>query len=173
MIERFYDQRGKNQTIINREEKKVWLHLMQRLKVEDSFVHKDGCRLYFSWDNKRRFRHVPYAQYLPLGDHILQRIDRIYTPMKQGETKIKESHSFIMPGFLMSDHAPMLLMVKIHGYQTQPTQHKMNTNHLLDPNLQDQIQDMWAAVEISSIERGEPPSILLNRLRTSKRFQTC
>lgn len=54
MIENSSDQRGGNCTIIHVDEKRAWLHLTKRLKIEDSFIYQLG-NPHFSWDNKRRF----------------------------------------------------------------------------------------------------------------------
>lgn len=87
MIESSGDQRGGLRKVISGAEKRAWKHLVRRLKVEDSFQFKTG-HLRFSWDSKKRFRHVPSSQEGPLGDRILRRIDRAYTPVLTGNTKL-------------------------------------------------------------------------------------
>lgn len=88
MIESPQDQRGEERRTIVGEEKQAWKQLMRRMKVEDSFSYQPG-HLRFSWDNKKSFRHVPFVQAGPLGDRVLHRLDRIYTPIVISRSKIE------------------------------------------------------------------------------------
>lgn len=142
MIECSEEQRGGNYSTILGDEKHAWFHLLRRMKVDDTILYRPD-HLRFTWDSKKRFRHVLAMQYAPLQDRVPRKIDRGYCPIVKGTSKILSAQLTILPGFPLSDHAPMLLSISLQGDNTRPTQYKMNIDHLADPILQDKICSMW------------------------------
>lgn len=64
-------------------------------------------------------------------------------------------------GFALSNHAPVLLIAHPHPIQVRETQNRMNTKDILDPCLQEQIEEMWRE-EIKSTKWAEELDTLLH-----------
>lgn len=108
MVESFQDQRGGNNTLIAGREKWAWNHFKRRFNLIDNFTPKRG-HLNFSWDNRHHFRHDPTVQTQDdIGDRILKRLDRCYHSDSLLRSTLDISSS-ILPGFNLSDHAPLLI----------------------------------------------------------------
>lgn len=118
IIENPVDQQRGQARVVARDEKEAWRHLKRRMKAEDSFCHKDG-HLKYLWDSRRMHKHDPVIQAGPLGNRVLSRINRVYTPIYSSNQLFRHFFSTILPGFALSDRALALLSV-IHSSSTPP-----------------------------------------------------
>lgn len=109
MIKDLRDQCGRPSSLISGSEKRAWNHLRRRLHLYDTFIQHPG-HLAFSWDNQHLYRHTPTAQTIHLGCHTLRRLDRIYS-LDPSRNHLFNISSTILPGFSLSDHAPILATI--------------------------------------------------------------
>lgn len=130
MIESPTDHIGGDGQIIRGREARAWKNLARKLNLTDTFIHKVVRQLCFSWDNQRLHRHNPAnADGLQNGSRIFRRIDRIYAPRQTRSFSIIVSPT-TLPGFALSDHAPVVGLLKCGGPTCRPTRHRMSTAHL-------------------------------------------
>lgn len=102
-----------------------------------------------------------------IGDRILKRLDRCYHSVGLLRSSLDISSS-ILPGFNLSDHAPLLidLQQRLHQY---PTRYKMNVSHLSDPELVARLEDVWATEQAeASIVGRDSTSTFFKCLYKSK-----
>jgi endonuclease/exonuclease/phosphatase family metal-dependent hydrolase len=111
MMEFNSDHKGGAASTIQGGEKKAWLILKRKLRLEDSFHLKQG-HLAFSWDSKAIGRHVAENQARLQPGRRLQRLDRVYSFDTKSAGKY-QIHSLVLPGFNLSDHAPVLAELKV------------------------------------------------------------
>lgn len=78
--------------------------------------------------------------------------------------------SYIIPGYNMSDHAPVVASITTRRSE-RPSYYRMNANHLQDPILQEKIRRMWSR-ERAWHERvnSDPLTLMLNYLKQAKKI---
>lgn len=169
MIETEGDQLGGLCTLIAGREKRAWQHLVRHLQLEDTFGAKPG-HLRFSWDNRRCFRHSPNLRISSDGHRTLRRLDRVYCFCQERNPKFNLT-STILPGFALSDHAPVLSTFTFQVTCRRSSQHRMNSSHQSDPAYQERLHTIWTDTEIRGLAGGlSEDSILFQCLRKARRL---
>ncbi|KAL3701849.1 hypothetical protein R1sor_019871 [Riccia sorocarpa] len=148
------DHIGGTGTPIGGEERTAWNLLQGNLTLRDTFVPKNG-QISFSWDNKRkvflRDDHSPVQSINPLDPtltkgRILKRLDRVYA---HEDLLTRKFTSSILPGFMLSDHLPVL--ASLHLSNTAPegtSKYRVNIDLLKDNQLQEKISTEWRQIEL-------------------------
>lgn len=169
MIESGHDQVGGQCTTLGGRERRAWQHLARHLQLEDTFRPRPG-HLLFSWDNRRSYRHSPNLLLSPAGSRTLRRLDRIYCYNQEKNPKFN-LHSTILPGFALSDHAPVLSTFAFQDDCRRFSQHRMNSSHHSDPIFQERLAEVWNSTEERGLNSGISEDIILFRcLRKARRL---
>jgi hypothetical protein len=78
----------------------------------------------------------------PIGNRIIRRLDRVYSFDMSNMQKFS-MRSCILPGFILSDHTPVLAELKGAPADQRSTMYRMNNSHIKDKALQKKIDAMW------------------------------
>lgn len=169
MIESNQDQIGGNCTTIAGSERRAWQHFARHLLLEDTFCARPG-HLRFSWDNRRCFRHSPHLHISADGHRTLRRLDRIYCYSQEKNSRFNIT-STILPGFALSDHAPVLSTFSFHASCRRFSQHRMNFSHQSDPAYHEKLASIWTTTESRGLMAGATEeAILFSCLRRARRL---
>lgn len=162
MVEYHADHVGGEGQIIRGREARAWKNLAKKYNLTDTFTPREG-HLRFSWDNQRVHRHNPAnVDELQFGPRILRRIDRIYAPqLSRGFSTTVTS--IILPGYSLSDHAPVVASLKSGGHTCRPTRHRMSMAHLRDPTFVSRLVRSWELGVENGLARGWDPEKILHR----------
>lgn len=173
MIELHSDQVGGDGHIIRGREARAWTNLTRTFNLTDSYQRRPG-HLKFSWDNQRLHRHHP-ANFdgRQFGARTLRRLDRIYAP-RSSRRFTNSVSSTILPGFALSDHAPVLALLTAGETQTRPSRHRMNSSHLLQPVFKDRIRRLLEQHLAKGLQKGWDPERILSRcLKGARKADRC
>lgn len=142
MIEIMDDHVGGEGKVIYGREARAWANLVRKYNLMDTFVYRAG-HLRFSWDNQRTHRHDPTnIDGQQFGRRILRRLDRLYAP-RPSRISAVVVYSTILPGFALSDHAPIVGTFKMGVPAFCPSCHRMNLAHLQNTAFCNRINLLW------------------------------
>lgn len=171
MIERPQDRKGGSGKLVEGPEKQKWLHLKRKFCLEDTFLPAYGF-LNYSWDSKKKKRHNPVVQSTcPIKERKLRRIDRIYITSSSRKKLNFTLSSQILPGFNLSDHAPVLGTCCIKGKKVRSVTYRMNIEHLEDLDLIDALLKFWREEREKLTQlNGDAATIFFKGLHGSKQI---
>lgn len=142
MVDKIGDRKGGSNRIVKGGEKSSWNRLCRKLCLVDSYIYKPG-HLKYSWDSKKRGRHDPAVQALQnIGERVLKRLDRIHFCDFARASKFTICSS-IMPGYCLSDHAPVLATIRTTSQHSRPSLYRINARHLQDELLLSKLKELW------------------------------
>lgn len=170
MVIALEDRRGGSSRILAGREKGAWNRFSRKFCLEDTFHYKPG-HLKYSWDSKRLHKHDPNVQNLPkIGDKVLKRLDHIYI-FDFARLHPFSATSTILPGFSLSNHAPVLGSITTIDPNSRPSLYWINVKHLQEEALVDKLRALWSNLgsEFKG-ERGKAIEILFWGFYQSKRI---
>lgn len=142
MIKAHCDHVGSTGKIIYGREARAWTNMARKFNLMDTFEQRVG-HLRFSWDNQRVHRHnLANVDGRRFGARVLRRIDRFYAP-RPSRVYNHTVTSTILPGYALSDHAPILGTFRMGTTTVRPSCHRMNSAHLNDQNYCNRIRSLW------------------------------
>lgn len=71
-----------------------------------------------------------------------------------------EISSQILPGLAFSEHAPIVASLSAGMGTRRPSRHRLNTSHLLVPDFQERIKNLWTEREAGAAVGGLDPEHL-------------
>jgi endonuclease/exonuclease/phosphatase family metal-dependent hydrolase len=140
MVEYEADLKGGAHNVLRGSEKAAWSHSQRIFHFWDTHAPKPG-HLDFLWDSMHLHRHTRRTQDGRLTNHTLRRLDRIYS-FEQPRSPKFSIKSTILPGFSLSDHAPVQGTLTLILEVKRSVIYRMNMAHLASPALQSRITEM-------------------------------
>lgn len=173
MIELAADHVGGDGQVIRGREARAWANLVRTFNLIDTYVFQPG-HLRFSWDNQRLHRHNPMnINGRQFGARNLRRLDRIYALRLSRNFNLSIS-STILPGFALSDHAPVLATIKTSERQDRPSRHRMNSSHLFQPAYKERMRLLLEHYLAMGLQRNWEPELTLSRcLKGARKADRC
>lgn len=146
------DRWGGSRRVLSGTELRAWHHFKWKLCLEDSFVAKLGHPC-FSWviRDATGTIHLLSALLYWGSVYIIKWLDHIYLSTSS-RTYLFSLLSTILPGFCLSDHAPILVALKTNGIAIHPSLYRVNSSHLKDKELLDRLTSLWEGIKLEMLE---------------------